>query len=196
MASSSSSSRKRGFVDGDVDDDSSVVLKRHSPEKVAVSLDPTCTCDDDELKPKLDESTITTLNEIFRVLEKDDPGIVVQILNAADVHSALGLPSSPVPQGVDSTASTLAFREWLIARALATEGVTPANQFRPNRLESVAFQNLSCGVESRIVLNSWLNMPWVIALRGAGIPEFCVVIFVYGQGRGVCTMMEAENVFH
>ena len=93
----------------------------------SVSLSSSISCPDD-LKESLCKETIRAVNAICLHLKADNPGLVVQILSMDDLHSALGILRSPVNQGADATASSIAFRNLLIAGALS---VAPVSQSPP-----------------------------------------------------------------
>jgi hypothetical protein len=122
----------------------------------------------------------------------DDPGLVVQILNMDDLHSALALPGSPVGQGADVAASSLAFREWLIARALA---VAPTSQV-PTNSNSVAFHHLTERDANKIVYRKWHVIPWAASIINNAPPLVMpLVLWIAGTGRGRCDLFIAEQVF-
>lgn len=175
-------------------DGASHKAKKLSVDRAHYCLDPGISCSD-ELRKLLRPETIRMANEIIVGLRADDPGLVVQILNADDLHLALALPGSPVVQGADAAESADAFRKWLIARALATPGVSPNSQIPPNS-RSVAFHHLTERNANAIVYGGWQVIPWVAEIQNQAPPvEMPLVLWMAGTGRGKCDMFVADQVF-
>jgi hypothetical protein len=157
----------------------------------SVSLSSTLSCSE-ELKESMCEETIRMVNKTSLGVTDDDPGLVVQILNMDDLHTALALPGSPVGQGADPAASSIAFRAWLIVRALA---VAPASQCPPNS-NSVAFHHLTERDANTIVYSKWQVIPWVASIINHAPPlAMPLVLWIAGTGKGRCDLFVAEQVF-
>ena len=144
----------------------------------------------------LSEETVESANTIIVCgLKSDHPGLIVQISNEDDLHTALRLPAAPVAQGADANASAVAFRGWLIARALATPGVTPNCQCPPQS-QSTAFHHLSEKNGNVIVYGSWQVLAWAAQIQGHHPSlEMPLVLWMAGTGRGRCDMFVANQVF-
>ena len=52
-------------------------------------------------------------------LSVDDPAFVIHYASDVEIHAALGVAGSPVPQAVNPVASAAAFRQWVVARFVA-----------------------------------------------------------------------------
>ena len=133
------------------------------------------------------------MHAVAKQLSKCDPGIVVQLLDLNSLHAALQLPHSPLPAGNDVNSSADSFRQWLIAQALASPGVTGANQVSP---ECVAFHHLTPGMTNHIIYQKWLIVRWVVEIQTADIAPFCLVLLLEGLGRGKCDITVAAQVFY
>ena len=169
----------------------SSILKssKHSP-----CLDATIECDED-LKSRLTADTVVAVNKVAKELKEDVPGLVVQILDYNRLHTAMGLPSSPVPQGLTPEQSANAFRNWLIASSLLAPGITPAHQV-PTGTTSTAFHHLTETEANAIVYGNWQNIPWAFAIQAAGLGgNVALVLWLSGAGRGKAHMFEAVQVF-
>ena len=55
-------------------------------------------------------------------LSVDDPAFVIHYASDAEIHAALAVAGSPVPQGANPAASAAAFRQWVVARFVAISG--------------------------------------------------------------------------
>jgi hypothetical protein len=164
------------------------------PQNQGSLLNSKIACNDD-LRQILSRSSIELCNQILPTLKQNDPGLVVQILNKHDLHVALALPNSPVPQGGDETASEAAFRVWIVAQAFAAPGVGPNSQYPPQS-NSLAFHHLTEGEANAIVYANWLVIPWVYEIKQqVPILEMPLVLWMAGTGRGRAEMIRAEQVF-
>jgi hypothetical protein len=169
----------------------SSVLKR---SKRSPCLDAAIECDED-LKSRLTADTVVAVNKVAKELKVDDPGLVVQILDYNRLHTAMGLPSSPVPQGLTPEQSANAFRNWLIASSQLVPGITPAHQV-PTGTTSTAFRHLTETEANDIVYGNWHNIPWAFAIQAAGlVGNVALVLWLSGAGRGKAHMFEARQVF-
>jgi hypothetical protein len=158
-------------------------------------LHPNIRCDDD-LKDILSQSSIELCSQILPTLHKDDPGIIVQIINKSHLHAALALPGTPIAQGANETASEDAFRAWIIAQALAAPGVGPNHQCPPNSV-SLAFHHLTEREANSIAYSQWHIVPWVYNIQQQ-VPalEMPLVLWMTGSGRrGRAEMFKAAPVF-
>ena len=55
-------------------------------------------------------------------LSIDDPAFVIHYALDAEIHAALGVVGSPVPQGGNPAASAVAFRQWVVGQFVAISG--------------------------------------------------------------------------
>ena len=179
------------IADENVVNESSREAKKMFVSSSSVSLSSSVSCPDD-LQESLHEETIRAVNAICPHLKAEDPGLVVQILNMDDLHSALGLPGSPVNQGADAAASSIAFRNWLIAGALS---VAPVSQSPPNS-DSAAFHHLTEREANAIVYTRWHVISWVANIQNHAPPLVMpLVLWMAGSGKGKCDMFSAAQVF-
>ena len=160
----------------------------HSP-----CLDSAIKCDED-LKVRLTPDTIVAANKVAKELKVDDPGLVVQILDYNRLHAAMGLASSPVPQGGTPEQSANAFRNWLIASSLLVPGITPAHHV-PTGTSSTAFHHLTETEANSIVYRTWHVIPWAYEIQNVGLGSIALVLWLTGAGRGTAHMFEAGQVF-
>ena len=145
--------------------------------------------------PQIPSDTVVAVNKVAKELKEDVPGLVVQILDYNRLHTAMGLPSSPVPQGLTPEQSANAFRNWLIASSLLAPGITPAHQV-PTGTTSTAFHHLTETEANAIVYGNWQNIPWAFAIQAAGLGgNVALVLWLSGAGRGKAHMFEAVQVF-
>jgi hypothetical protein len=149
----------------------------------------------EDLRSKITSETQSLIDLILPSLKRDDPGLVIQIINAQDLHVALALPDSPVPPGIDQEASQIAFRDWIIAQAMTVPNVGINNQCPPNS-HSLAFHHLSEREANAIVYTRWHVISWVAHVQ-QHIPalEMPLVLWMNGSGRGRAEMFQAGQVF-
>ena len=77
------------------------VIPSKSTKKQKVMLSSNITCDPMVLN-LLKEETIPLFNDVAMELAEDDPAIFVQIIDQNNLHTALALPNSPIPPGVNA----------------------------------------------------------------------------------------------
>ena len=130
------------------------------------------------------------INLVCERLTEDDPGLVVVPGTAAQVHTALGVAHSPVPQGMNPDASLAAFTAWIVNEAnLAGVGVERV----PGAL---AWGHLSEATALNLCYGRFLIIPWCAALRTAGIPgQVAQVLFITGTGRERASIMVLPQIF-
>ena len=69
------------------------------------------------LTATLNPEVIDIVNEVGCAVKSDFPGLIVQLGKEEDIHRALSLEGSPIPQGDDEHESTHAFKCWLASTA-------------------------------------------------------------------------------
>jgi hypothetical protein len=153
-----------------------------------------CFSSSEALLSKLTSDSILLANTIASTLKRDDPGLICQILSPYDLHAALALAGSPIPQAQDQLASSDAFKQWIIQQALMSPGVNANNQEPPNTL-SMAFHHLSEEQANDIVYQRWLCVPWVAQLQQHPQLSMPLVLWFTGTGKGKAHMFEAKQVF-
>ena len=62
--------------------------------------------------------------------QEDDPGIIIVYTMDETIHQALGQPGSPVPQGPNAGASSIAFQEFVQREILASTNLSVDNCIR------------------------------------------------------------------
>lgn len=139
-----------------------------------------------------DASKLLAMN-ISRKLKRDDPGILVQIVDEASLHTALGLPGSPIAQGATVLESLSNFRTWIVDQALASPGVNINNQEPPNT-ESMAFHHISDEQANHIVYRGWHHIPWAVELQNHPEIQMPIVLWLTGTGKGKARMFQANQV--
>lgn len=87
-----------------------------------------------------------------------DPGIIVEITSDADLHAALALHGSPVPQAGTIAESRAAFQQWIIGHA------QHVSQGCVVDIPSLVLHHLSEGEAMRLVYRHWHTLIWETSL--------------------------------
>lgn len=148
-----------------------------------------------ELKTSLHENTIETLNSMLSALQGGrDLGIVIEFRNRGDLHTALGLPHSPISQGDDESQSFLAFRNWLIQKAAAITPGCHLNQ--DDSRDSLAFYHLSDAQSNAITYLHWQILPWAVEVQAHQPPlQMPLVLSIVGRGMKRANVFVVRQVF-
>lgn len=139
------------------------------------------------------------MNRVENTTTEDGLIVWVQITNGQNLHAALALPNSPIPQGANVADSEAAFRAWIIAGAA---NVNPASQFPANSPTSLMFHHLSVGDSFDICTGQWLNHAWYFEMlenrRGpeaARIGEFAMVFVISGTEQNGTAASLVPGIF-
>ena len=129
-----------------------------SQKEESVELDP---CIEIEAfnQMKMLPDTIQLANHVVSKLGDMDPALVTQMGDANTVHTCAGLAGCPFPQGATPQHSLTTFKTWLVATALATPGVTVANQLVG--VHGSAWYNITDDAANEMVYSRLQVIPWV-----------------------------------
>ncbi len=149
----------------------------------------------------LQSETGGLMNEIDREMvdeqeaeeaEEEEPQVAffIQITNVDELHRALALATSPVPQGKNVQASVTAFTEWV---AKGAESVCNGCQVYSHAL---GFHHITMAQALKIVMGKWTNQEWNVQIRESTehpFQAFAMVILATAEQN--TTFHEIPNVF-
>ena len=159
-------------------DISFIKFSYHPPEKMVV-LNPNIGLAP-SLASTLNPEVIDIVNEVACSVELCFPGLIVQLGKKMDIHRALSLEGSPIPQGDDEHDSTHAFQCWLIS----TAGVVPSRVV-PG-VATTSWKQLDSQQADDILWRSWHRVAWNVTMKKISPPLHIAKVFkatTEGEGK-------------
>ena len=132
------------------------------------------------LAATLNPEVIDIVNEVACSVEPCCPGLIVQLGKKMDIHRALSLEGSPIPQGDDEHDSTHAFQCWLTS----TAGIVPSRVV-PG-VATTSWKQLDCQQADDILWRSWHRVAWNVTMKKNSPPLHIAKVFkatTEGEGK-------------
>ena len=132
------------------------------------------------LASTLSPEVIDIVNAVGCAVKPSFPGLIVQLGKKEDIHHALSLNGSPVPQGDDEHDSMHAFRRWLIS----TAGDVPT-QFVPG-VTTVSWKMLDSQQADDLLWRSWHRVAWNVNMKSFAPPLHIARVYkatTEGEGK-------------
>ena len=123
------------------------------------------------LTATLNPEVIDIVNEVGCAVKSDLPGLIVQLGKEEDIHRALSLEGSPIPQGDDEHESTHAFKCWLTS----TTAVVPT-QCVPG-VTTMSWTMLDNQQADDILWRCWHRVAWNINMKNITPPLHIARVF-------------------
>ncbi len=138
------------------------------------------------LAATLNPEVIDILNEVACSVEPCCPGLIVQLGKKMDIHRALSLEGSPIPQGDDEHDSTHAFQCWLTS----TAGIVVPSRVVPG-VATTSWKQLDCQQADEILWRSWHRVAWNVTMK-KNSPPLCIakVFKATTEGEGKIQIYE------
>ena len=130
-------------------------------------------------KLMLKSETVLVIDEIAQNVRLDSHAVVVQLGESKDIHEALKLKSSPIPQAKDEESSVLALREWLLSHVRDAGPGFVLTESKSGDMKNFGIR-VSYTELADIVVNRWLggkNPGWMQEMK-ASIPGKTVTLLM------------------
>jgi len=119
----------------------------------------------------------------------DDPGIAIEYADDQTIHAGLQLAGSPIPPGINATASAAAFRAWIVGIITGIHAGCQVALLGGGHSDS-HFDHLTHAEVLQCIMQVSLHSQWYRALDTANPPlSLGRWLDITAAGRGHCEML-------